>query len=62
MQVVADQSVAPTTIRADLCAIFISLSYIADNKRSPRDPPPTCAASAYLSRRSNVTRSHGEGS
>ena len=25
MQVVADQSVAPTTIRADLCAIFISL-------------------------------------
>src|SRR5271165_2103329 len=25
MQNVADQSVAPTTIRADLCAIFISL-------------------------------------
>ena len=25
MRVVADQSVAPTTIRADLCAIFISL-------------------------------------
>jgi transposase len=25
MQDVADQSVAPTTIRADLCAIFISL-------------------------------------